>query len=157
MYITLERLIDGCIHTLRDDVMPEVGTRIARGQVWAVIDILQNMRNRIEEKAELSAAESASAEEALEQLGATLREAGAENDAAALERACADAPTEPPGERARALRAALVQAVDALYALPSRDALPEAARAALVAHLGPQAVRDVLPLTRSKLHEISKG
>jgi hypothetical protein len=50
-----------------------------------------------------------------------------------------------------------VQAVDALYALPSRDALPEAARAALVAHLGPQAVRDVLPLTRSKLHEISKG
>jgi hypothetical protein len=157
MYITLERLIDGCIRTLRDDVMPEVGTRIARGQVWAVIDILQNMRNRIEEKAELFAAESASAEEALAQLGAALREAGAENDAAALERACADAPAGPPGERASALRAALVQAVDALYALPSRDALPEAARAALGAHLAPQAVRDVLPLTRSKLHEISKG
>jgi hypothetical protein len=50
-----------------------------------------------------------------------------------------------------------VQAVDALYALPSRDALPEAARAALGAHLGPQAVRNVLPLTRSKLNEISKG
>ena len=49
------------------------------------------------------------------------------------------------------------QAIDALYALPSRDALPEAARAALGAHLGPQAIRDVLPLTRSKLHEISKG
>jgi hypothetical protein len=157
MYITLERLIDGCIHTLRDDVMPEVGTRIARGQVWAVIDILQNMRNRIEEKAELFEAESASAEQAIAQLGAALREAGAGNEAAALERACAEAPAGPPGERARALSTALVQAVEALYALPSRDALPEAARAALGAHLGPQAVRDVLPLTRSKLHEISKG
>jgi hypothetical protein len=157
MYITLERLIDGCIRTLRDDVMPEVGTRIARGQVWAVIDILQNMRNRIEEKAELFAAESASAEEALAQLGAVLREAGAEHDAAALEHACAEAPAEPPGERACALRTALVQAIDALYALPSRDALSEAARAALGAHLAAQAVRDVLPLTRSKLHEISKG
>jgi uncharacterized iron-regulated protein len=157
MYITLERLIDGCIRILRDAVMPEVGTRVARGQVWAVIDILQNMRNRIEEKAELSETESASADQTLAQLGAVLRDAGAASDAAALERACADAPAGPPGERARALRAALVQAIDALYALPSRDALPEAARAALGAHLGPQAVRDVLPLTRSKLHEISKG
>ena len=157
MYITLERLIDGCIRTLRDDVMPEVGTRIARGQVWAVIDILQNMRNRIEEKAELFAAESASAEEALAQLGAALRDAGSEGDAAELERACAGAPAGPAAERARALRTALVQAIDALYALPSRDALPEAARAALGAHLGPQAVRDVLPLTRTKLGEISKG
>ena len=157
MYITLERLIDGCIRTLRDDVMPEVGTRIARGQVWAVIDILQNMRNRIEEKAELFAAESASAQQALAQLGAALHDAGAERDAAALERACAEAPAEPAGERAGVLRAALVQAIDALYSLPSRDALPEAARAALGAHLGPQAVRNVLPLTRSKLSEISKG
>ena len=157
MYIALERLIDGCIRTLRDDVMPDVGTRIARGQVWAVIDILQNMRNRIEEKTELFEAESASAEQALAQLGAALRDAGAGSDAEALGHACADAPAGPPGERAQALRAALVQAVDALYALPSRDALPEAARAALGAHLGPQAVRDVLPLTRSKLHEISKG
>ena len=71
--------------------------------------------------------------------------------------AAAVAPAGPPAERTFALRAALVQAVDALYALPSRDALPEAARAALVAHLGPQAVRNVLPLTRSKLNEISKG
>ena len=157
MYITLERLIDGCIHTLRDDVMPEVGTRVARGQVWAVIDILQNMRNRIEEKAELCEAESVSAEQALAQLVSALREAGAGSDAEALECARADAPAGPPAERMLALRAALVQAVDALYALPSQDALPEAARAALVAHLGPQAVRNVLPLTRSKLNEISKG
>jgi len=50
-----------------------------------------------------------------------------------------------------------VSALDALYTLPSGDALPESAHAALVAHLGPQAVRDVLPLTRSLLNEISKG
>ena len=92
MYITLERLIDGCIHTLRDDVMPEVGTRVARGQVWAVIDILQNMRNRIEEKAEIYEAESVSAEQALAQLVSALREAGAGSDAEALECARADAP-----------------------------------------------------------------
>lgn len=157
MYITLERLIDGCIRTLHDGVMPEVGTRIARGQVWAVIDILQNMRNRIEEKVELLAAESDSAEQALEQLGVALRDSGAEDAAAALARACDAAPAGPAAERAGALRAALVQAIDALYALPSRDALPEAAREALGAHLGPQAVRDVLPLTRTKLGEISKG
>jgi aminoglycoside phosphotransferase (APT) family kinase protein len=119
--------------------------------------VMETLRNRIEEKAELFEAESASAEQALAQLVSALHDAAAGTDAAALERACADAPPGPPGERALALRAALLQAVDALYALPSRDALPEAARAALGAHLGPQAVRDVLPLTRSKLNEISKG
>jgi hypothetical protein len=35
--------------------------------------------------------------------------------------------------------------------------MPEAARAALGAHLGPQAVRDVITLKPSLLSEISKG
>ena len=49
----------------------------------------------------------------------------------------------------------LVSAIDALYEIPSE--MPEAARTALGAHLGPQAVRDVITLKPSLLTEISKG
>ena len=155
MLISVETLIDGCMRTLREDVLPEVDSRFARGQLYAVMDILNNMRDRIEQKASLLAAESDSAGTALEQIAAALREAGHEQQARGVEEALGAAPAEPPAERAAALRGALVSAIDTLYDLPSE--MPEAARAALGAHLGPQAVRDVVTLKPSLLSEISKG
>jgi hypothetical protein len=153
--IPVETLIDGCLRTLREDVMPDVGSRFARGRLYAAMDVLNNMRDRIEQKTSLLTTESDSAATALERIVRALRDAGHEPQARGIEEALASAPAAPPAERAAALRGALVAAIDALYGLPSE--MPEAARLALADHLGPQAVRDIATLKPSLLNEISKG
>jgi uncharacterized protein (DUF2336 family) len=155
MVIPPERLIDGCVETLRDEVLPNLEARTARGRLYAVMDVLQNLRDRVDPKAAALEAESTSARTALERIAAALRAAGAEAAAGAVEEALAAAPSASPADGATALRQALVAAIDALYALPS--GVPEAARRALGDHLGPQAVRDIAPLKPSLLNEISKG
>jgi hypothetical protein len=155
--LSFERLLDGCVRTLREEVIPALQGAGVRGRAWAVVDVLQNLRNRVEEKAALLEAESASSAQALALLADALAAAGDAAAAEAARRSGLEAPAAPPAARAAALRAALGAAIEALYALPSGAELPPAARAALAAHLGPQAVRDVLPLTRSMLAEISKG
>jgi len=150
--IPLERLIDGCLYTLREEVLPEVASRAVRGRVWAVLDVLHNLRDRIEEKRAPAETEARSAEEALLRLAAALR-AGPDPEAAAgILRALAEAPAEPPAARASALRAALA---DAITARPFGLGEPE--RDALRAHLAAQAVRDLALLKPSLLAEISKG
>ena len=155
MVIPPERLIDGCVETLRDEVLPNLEARTARGRLYAVMDILQNLRDRVDPKAAALEAEATSARTALERIAVALREAGDAGAAGAVEEALAAAPSGSPSDRAAALRQALVAAIDALYALPS--GVPEAARRALGDHLGPQAVRDIAPLKPSLLNEISKG
>ena len=53
MLIAPETLIDGMLRTLEEEVLPHVGTAYARGQLHCVIDVLANLRDRIEEKAAL--------------------------------------------------------------------------------------------------------
>ncbi len=48
MNISLERLIEGIVATLRTDVIPNVGDGYARGQAVGVIDLLNNIGPRIE-------------------------------------------------------------------------------------------------------------
>ncbi len=48
MNIALERLLEGIIATLRNDVIPNVGDAYARGQAVGVIDLLNNIGPRIE-------------------------------------------------------------------------------------------------------------
>ena len=152
MLIPLERLIDGCMQTLREEVLPEVGSRAVRGRVWAVLDVLNNLRDRIEEKRAPAEIEAQSAEEALRRLAAAFREGGSPEAAAGLERALAAAPAGPPAARAAALRELLAGAIAA-----RERGLGEAEREALRAHLGAQAVRDLALLKPSLLAEISKG
>jgi len=59
MTIPVETLIDGLARTLTDAVLPEVTSRFARGQLFAVVDVLQNLRDRLEVKAALYEAEAA--------------------------------------------------------------------------------------------------
>ena len=63
--IALETLVDGVVRTLTESVLPDVGSRFARGQLYAAIDVLRNLRDRIEPKAALLAAEAESAAAAL--------------------------------------------------------------------------------------------
>jgi hypothetical protein len=66
MLVPTEQLIDGVIRTLLESVLPDVTTRFARGQLYAAVDVLRNLRDRVEPKAELLEAESTSAAAALE-------------------------------------------------------------------------------------------
>jgi len=150
--IPLERLIDGCMHTLREEVLPEVGSRAVRGRVWAVLDVLNNLRDRIEEKHAPAEAEAQSAAEALTRLAAARRAGGDAEGAAATERALATAPPAPPAARAAALREAIAAAIAA-----PPEGLKDGEREALRAHLAAQSLRDLAALKPSLLAEISKG
>jgi hypothetical protein len=149
-----EALIDGCMRTLLESVLPDVGSRFARGQLYAVADVLRNLRDRVEPKASLAEAESKSAADALAAAIAALSEAGAGEAAARLRSAAAAAPASAVA-RAAALESAVTLAFEALEAVP--PAAGEAARRALVAHLVQQTLRDVAQLKPSLLNEISKG
>jgi hypothetical protein len=151
MQLAIETLLDGVMRTLREAVLPSVEGRFARGQLFAVLDVLQNLRDRVEPRADLDDAEAASAETALRAVIATL----GRDAAAPLVAALAGAPAAPPGARAAALRAALVRALAVLDDLPEATTAP--ARAALAQHLAAQAMRDVATLKPSLLEEISKG
>ena len=48
MNIALERLLEGIVATLRNDVIPNVGDAYARGQAVGVIDLINNIGPRIE-------------------------------------------------------------------------------------------------------------
>jgi len=171
MLLAPETLIDGVVRTLRETVLPALESRVARAHCYAVLDVLQNLRDRVGEKPELLAvldvlqnlrdrvqlradlddAEATSTETVLRAVVATL-----DGDAAApLASALADAPAGPPAARAAALRAALVRALALLDDLP--DATTAPARTAIAQHLAAQAMRDVATLKPSLLEEISKG
>ena len=151
MQLAIETLLDGVMQTLRQAVLPAVQGRFARGQLFAALDVLQNLRDRVEPKVAFDESEAASASDALthalDALGPDL--------GAPLARALAEAPSGPPPERAAALRAALVGAFALLDRLPADVAAP--ARAALAKHLAAQAMRDVAMLKPSLLQEISTG
>jgi len=151
MQLAVETLLDGVMRTLREAVLPAVEGRFARGQLFAVLDVLQNLRDRVEPKAALDDAEAVSATAALQRVVALLGSEAAEPLAATL----ADAPTEPAAARAAALRAVLVRAFAVLDELPEPVAAP--ARVVLAEHLAAQAMRDVATLKPSLLQEISKG
>jgi hypothetical protein len=154
MRVPVETLIDGLVRTLTEAVLPDVTTRFARGQLYAVVDVLRNLRDRIEVRAALAEAESASAAEALARAARALRDGGAETAAARLEEAVARAP-EAPRARAEALRTALVIALELTDELP--PVLADAARIPLREHLAAQTLRDLAVLKQSMLAEISRG
>ncbi len=154
MRTTVEGLVDGVVRTLVEAVLPDLTTPYARGQLYAAVDVLKNLRDRVEPRADLAAAECASAVAALERTITAL--AARPAAAAAIGTALAAAPDGPPLARVAALRAALVAALNAIAALPD-DADARAARAPILEHLGGQIMRDVAVLKPSMLGEISRG
>ncbi len=150
-HLALDTVIDGLIRTLRDTVLPAVQERFARGQLFAAIDILHNLRDRIEPLAALATAEADSAAAALREAAAALEGA----PRATVEAALIAAPLAPPLARATALRAAVTTTLAVLAQLPAGTAAQ--ARLPLERHLAAQVMRDVMVLKPSLLEEISKG
>ena len=153
MLTTVERLIDGVVQTLTEAVLPDVATPFARGQLYAAVDVLRNLRDRVEPRADLATAESESAFTALERAAAALT--GVPALATRITDTIHGAPAAPPATRNAALRAALVEALTAIAELAPD--LARAARAPIAQHLGAQAMRDIAVLKPSMLAEISRG
>jgi hypothetical protein len=149
--VPIETMIDGVIRTLTERVLPDVPTRFARGQLYAVIDVLRNLRDRVEARASLFEDESTS-------IAATLARVVPHvsgSSRTGLEAAVADVPPAPPSARLGALRAALVLALDVIDDLPPTAST--AAHAAVAEHLAAQTMRDLAVLKPSMVGEISKG
>ena len=155
MTIPAATLLDGAVRTLLEAVAPAIGTRYARGQLYAVVDVLRNLRDRIEARADVAEANATSAAETLGRIVVALRQDGATKAADVIEAAVAAAPDGPPAARAEALATALVRASDVLATLPSEQC--SAARAALESHLVERALRAVANLKPSLLAEISQA
>jgi hypothetical protein len=149
--VPIETMIDGLVRTLTERVLPDVPTRFARGQLYAVIDVLRNLRDRVEPRASLLDDESASIAAALDRLVPLLSGSAR----TALAAAVAGVPASPPAARLDALRAALNSTLDAIDDLPADAA--GAARAAIAEHLAAQTMRDLAVLKPSMVGEISKG
>ncbi len=157
MRIPPEELIDGCVRTLQERVLPSLSSRFARGQLYAVLDVLRNLRDRVEVKGALLEAEATSAAAALTRAAEALR-AGSEASRAAADEiatAVSAAPEEPRASRVSALNDAFVRALERIDALSEPSA--ETAHAALGGHLAAQAIRDIATLKPSLLEEISRG
>ena len=157
MLIPPEELLDGAVATLLEAVLPALGTRFARSQLYAVVDVLRNLRDRVEPRCAGLAAEAASAEAALRRAAEALRPT-APAAAESLSRGLDALPAAPIAARLEALGPALVAAFETLESLP--PAAAEAAvlaRSALAGHLAAQALRDLAPLKPSLLAEISRG
>src|SRR5262249_44468985 len=108
MLVPIEQLIDGVVRTLLESVLPDVEARFAPGQLYAAVDVLRNLRDRVEARVALEEPEASSAATAIERALASLPPEAA----AAVATARDAAPTGPPAERAAALRAALVVALE---------------------------------------------
>jgi hypothetical protein len=158
MRIPIEVLIDGVMNALREEVLPDLPSSRARSRLWAVLDVLNNLRDRVEEKALFLRMEAESAEEALHACAAALRASGLGAEGAAILASTDAALSSSSDERERcaALREVLIATLRRIEATASTDAA-NAARRPLELHLGSQALRDVMILKPSLLNEISKG
>ena len=63
---SLNRLIDGIVIALEREIIPRVDDAYARGQAFAVMDLLRNMRPRLQWSREVTLAQVALQEAALE-------------------------------------------------------------------------------------------
>jgi hypothetical protein len=146
-------LVDGVVAMLIDAVLPDCATPFARAQLYAAVDVLRNLRDRVEPRADLAEAESESAAAAL--AGAIAAVGAASPLGVRLAAQLEAVPASPPAARVTALRAALVDALTLIAMLPEGTA--RAARMPIAQHLGAQAMRDVAVLKPSMLGEISRG
>lgn len=158
MLIPPEQLIDGCVRTLLDTVLPGIESRFARGQLYAVADVLRNLRDRVEEKSAALELEAQSLHDSLGRAASALRataETAAQDVALRIDHSLAAVPTAPLSARVGGLRTVMTSALQALDGLA--EDVTNGARAALGGHFAAQAVREVMLLKPSLLSEISKG
>ena len=150
-------LLAGVARTLEFDVLPAVTDRAARGLVFAALEVLANVQDLVEWKADVRDEELASAAAAGDEAARLLAGMGLRDEAASLRSGLAAAADLPDRDaRGRALDGALDQALaaaDAAHDRPGADAVLAVVRS----HLVNQTLRDLLRTQRPLLDRISQG
>lgn len=156
---SLDRLIDGLIATVRAEIIPRLDDEFARGQAYGVVDVLNNLKPRIDWLATPLADEVADQRTLLGELRERF---GAEPGFPAEATADSDAPaaTAQAMEQLRnRLDERICDAIDWLGA--RRAALPAeqvgAAEAAIRQHMQRQLKRELSLTPKPLFGEISKG
>jgi hypothetical protein len=155
MNVSLERLVEGIIATLRTDVIPNVAEGYARGQAIGVIDLLNNIGPRIEWARAPVAAAVAEKTELLARIDKLIPDLPRRDPPAA---GSAASTSELVAERDR-LDAAIVAVLALLYARKQNGdaAAHDEALELIRDHLHDEVVRE-MKLTRKPLFaEIASG
>jgi hypothetical protein len=150
-------ILAGVARTLEEDVLPAVASRAARGLVFTALEVLANVQDLVEWRADVREEELASAAAALAEAVEHLRAVGLVADAARVRDAAAAADGIVDRDaRGRALDAALEDVFVVVDRESERPGI-DAAHAAVRAHVVNQAVRDVMRAQRPLLNRISQG
>jgi hypothetical protein len=150
-------LLAGVARTLEEDILPAVGDRAARGLVFTAIEVLANVQDLVEWRADVRDEELAGASSALADFAARLEVLGLAAESARVRGMLAAAGAGTDREaRGRALDAALVEALVVADGAHDRPGMAEAL-APLRMHLVNQALRDVMRTQRPLLNRISQG
>lgn len=156
MRVSVERLLEGVTQTLLEHVLPQLNDRVARGQLYAAIEVLRNLERRADWAEAPLVEEAASAESALRAAAERLRALQEAALATRIEEHVTSWPAAPMAERVRASRTTLCAVFAWLDETPTAAAA--AAQLPLGAHLAAQAVRDISRLAPgSLLEEVSRG
>lgn len=147
---TLDRLFAGLITSLRSEIIPRLDDEFARGQAYAAMDLLNNLRPRIDW------AVGPLAEQIAAQVAAAARIA-AQAPQHALPEALTAAPQPATGEALRNYRDALdehlCQVLDGLPQLPAVQR--EAVQAVLTQYMKEQVRREVSLAAKPLFGEIA--
>jgi hypothetical protein len=150
-------LLAGVARTLEDDVLPALADRAVRGRVYAALEVLANVQDLVEWKAEVREEELASAAAALAECARRLDAIGRGAEATRLRDAVAAAARLGDREaRGHALEVALVEALRVGDDARDQPGIVDALTA-VRAHLVNQALRDLLRTQRPLLDRISQG
>lgn len=144
--IGIDRIVEGLAHTLERTVLPAVGGGYARGQLFAVLEVLGSLQGQVQWGGMLLDNEAA----ALAALAAEAAGLGGELGARAAQVAAST--NQPLDERLREGRALLCALLDAGHA---DEGAPLAAT--IRSHLANDAIFKAMGLRPSRLAEISQG
>lgn len=143
-----DRLLEGALRTLEHSVLPAIGSGFARGQLFAVLEVLANLQGQTEWGGALLQMERTM----LDDLIATAAEDRAiTGDLGSKLRAYRDAPTSPLCDRLRKGRRLVCELIDAAHADSGSLA------GAIDSYLCNEAISKVMALGPGRLAEISQG
>jgi len=150
-------VLAGVARTLEEDVLPAVADRAARGLVFTAIEVLANVQDLVEWRADIREEELSCASAALADFAARLEGLGLHAESARVRAGLLTAEAEAEREtRGRALDAALVDALVVADAAHDRPGMDDAI-VPLRMHIVNQALRDVMRTQRPLLNRISQG
>lgn len=167
MQLSVDRLLEGMIHTLEQVVLPDVSSSYVRGQVFAVIDILNNLTGRLEVRSDLLEKDIQEVKEVLENVKRSLSAAEQlkQNESIrtllssideALNKESADVPLVEQRKALNALLDDIMVALDGCKEHMDEDKRLEAVES-IRTHLRNWIFRELLALKPSMIRKMSKG